>query len=360
MSKRIILSFDGTWNTPDHKDKYQNDSQLDPTNVYKFHQAILDQDPDGKVQKKYYDTGVGTQWYDKVSGGYFGFGLFENIRQGYEKLVDWYQAGDEIFLIGFSRGAYTARSLVGLIRNAGLLKPEHRDKIEQAYKLYCQRDEGPDTEEAKIFRRNYSLSEVRIKFMGVWDTVGALGIPIKLLEKFSSVKNFVEHFNQEHFGFHDTKLSSIVEHAYHALAIDEHRQPYEATLWSNTEYSPHQVVEQRWFIGAHANVGGGYRDTQLSDISLKWMQDRAATVGLAFDEKQRITSTEGYYQGQLRDSYYEFKQSLVGSLISDTLLGERYFRKLKVDKWQVIDETVRQRLKDNKFGYSPKNLIEVL
>src|SRR5262249_32287275 len=126
----------------------------------------------------------------------------------------------QIFVLGFSRGAYTARSLVGMIRNVGLLLPANKSSVDAAYQFYRNRDDSADTPQAIAFRQQYSR-EVEIQFLGVWDTVGALGIPLSALEWLNSAT----------YGFHDTELSGIVKNAFHAVAIDEHRIDYQATLW---------------------------------------------------------------------------------------------------------------------------------
>jgi uncharacterized protein (DUF2235 family) len=249
MTTRLVVCFDGTWNRPD--------PNVDPaarieTNVCRFYEAIRNGNLEGgDIQKKWYDTGVGTNWYDRVVGGAFGIGIDQKIRDGYQWLVENYPDPDpsdiEVFVLGFSRGAYTARSLVGMIRNCGLLLPENAHRVTDAYALYRQRDEGPDTNQVQAFRDRYSR-EIKIKFLGVWDTVGALGIPLQALQ----------WLNATEYAFHDTELTGIVENAAHALAIDEFRVDYQATLWAPF-IKPGQNVEQRWFVGAHADVGGGYR-----------------------------------------------------------------------------------------------------
>jgi uncharacterized protein (DUF2235 family) len=143
MPKKIIISFDGTWNTPDTRSEIKGSKS---TNVWKLHASILPADNNGVLQDSWYDKGVGTAWYDRLAGGAFGVGLSEKILDGYRQLVRTY---------GFSRGAYTARSLVGLIRNAGLLKPEHLDLTNEAYSLYRTRDEGADSERARLFRDSF-------------------------------------------------------------------------------------------------------------------------------------------------------------------------------------------------------------
>src|SRR5262249_39840724 len=154
----------------------------------------------------------------------------------------------------------------------GVLKepnPGNSDRLMEAYELYRTRDASPDSIRAQNFREKHKSRIIEIIFLGVWDTVGALGIPVESFDE----------FNKEQFEFHDTELSGIVRNAFHALATDEHRQPYAATLW-DPKKKLDQVVEQRWFLGAHADVGGGYKDRQLSDITLNWMQLRAQACGL--------------------------------------------------------------------------------
>ena len=243
MPKRLILCFDGTWNRPD--DDHPEGEHVE-TNVRRIFESILEKDTNGRQQLKWYDEGVGTKWYQRFQGGAFGLGLSENIRQGYRYLVDRYEEDDEVYLFGFSRGAYTARSLVGLMRNCGLLRVSEHKRIEEAYELYRTRDEGADSETALAFRQKYAR-DIRIKFLGIWDTVGALGIPIESFDQ----------FNRRHFEFHDTELSSIVEHAYHAVAVDEHREPYAVTLW-DPKIKPRQTME-----------AGSWAPTVMSEAAIK-------------------------------------------------------------------------------------------
>ena len=214
MPRRLIVCCDGTWNVF---------GQKHPTNVVKLYQAIAGTDDAGVIQDSVYVAGVGTKPWHKVRGGALGLGLSKNVKKGYLELVDMYEPGDEIFLFGFSRGAYTARSIAGFIRNAGLLSREHRGRLDEAFALYRDRDRSsaPSGERAVEFREQYS-HEVPIRFIGVWDTVGSLGIPL-------SGKLF-EWINRR-WAFHDTQLSSTVAAAYHALAIDEKRGPFKPTLW---------------------------------------------------------------------------------------------------------------------------------
>lgn len=332
--KRIVVCFDGTWNKP-ADEALPSDDQVE-TNVCRLYKSVKDQAGDGIKQLKWYDEGVGTRWYDKYVGGTIGSGLEINIVQGYKFLVQEYEDGDEIYILGFSRGAYTARSLVGMIRNCGLIYPERLAlRVPMAYGIYRTRDDGADSLTAKVFRRTFAR-EAKIRFLGVWDTVGALGIPLDILSSFS----------MKFYEFHDTQLSHIVENAYHAVAIDEHRRDYMATLW-HPETAPQQKMEQRWFVGAHCDVGGGYDDRRLSDLALRWIQDKAGALGLALDP---VPLAAKNYLGELTDSYAEF----IGGLYARK--NTRHYRAVGATRFgnETIDDSVRQRLREDR-EYEPQN-----
>ncbi|MCB1677670.1 MAG: DUF2235 domain-containing protein [Halioglobus sp.] len=341
MGKNLLICFDGTWNTPD------NDADIEgstDTNVRLFYEACDKLAPDGRKQLKWYDKGVGTSWYNKLAGGLFGVGLSRNIRQGYAWLVDNYTEGDDIFIIGFSRGAYTARSLVGMLRNCGLVRravgnKRRRDEvISEGYQLYRARDDGADTPSALMFRERYA-NAVSVKFIGVWDTVGALGIPV----------NSFDWFNRRFYEFHDTELSSIVRHAYQALATDEHRENYRATLWDPKE-KPNQVMQQQWFAGAHSNVGGGYRTHALSNVALKWLLEKAADCGLGLQAQAIPRVTKRNYTGPVIDSYQDF----LGGLYRIT--RDRYMRPVGATAhgMEGVHESLLERYKADPT-YRPRN-----
>lgn len=272
--KRIAVFCDGTWNTPDESDN----GKLCQTNVVKLANALLPTSTDGTPQLLYYDTGIGSEGnllkrsYEGATGG----GISDNILQGYRFIIKHYQKGDELFFFGFSRGAFTVRSLTGLIRNSGILKIEHSDQVDRAYEIYRSRklDLQPRAVESTLFRKTFAVEEdTIIKFVGVWDTVGALGNPLFL-------NGIMSRRNQ----FHDTNISSKITNAFHALAIDEKRKNFEAALWHKKEEMDGQVLEQVWFPGVHSDVGGGYpeHETGLSDISLQWMLENAQSRNLSF------------------------------------------------------------------------------
>jgi uncharacterized protein (DUF2235 family) len=269
MSKRLVLCCDGTWNTPDQ----QVGGRPCPTNVTKLALAVADVGADGREQRVAYRRGVGTTRRERLRGGAFGFGLSRVVKDSYRFLVENFEPDDELFLFGFSRGAYTARSVAGLVRNAGVLRREHADRIDEAYALYRDRKTHPRDTESRLFRRSYS-HETRIRCIGVWDTVGALGIPI-------NGARWVNAFNGR-WQFHDTDLSTTVDAAFQALAVDEKRRPFEPALWQRQADAGDQRLEQVWFAGDHCDVGGGHRDAALADIALLWMANRAHSCGLTF------------------------------------------------------------------------------
>jgi len=255
------------------------------TNVQKIAHLICTRDADGVSQLTHYHPGVGTSgnWFQKLMGGVAGAGLDQNIIDAYRFIVLNYEEGDLNFLFGFSRGAYTARSLAGFIVNCGILKKEFIGKLNEAFAFYRDRTAAthPNSEAALKFKAAYSHPPA-VEFIGVWDTVGDLGIPIQPLI----------WLDRDKYKFHDTELSSIVNYAFHALAIDEHTKIFNETLWQRSAngklrkeraIEKDQVIEQVWFPGAHCNIGGGYVDTGLSDATLEWMIGNAEKAGLAFN-----------------------------------------------------------------------------
>lgn len=332
--KRLVVCADGTWNEPEQKDR----GKAAPTNVVKLATSVSPQDGNGVHQILCYHEGIGEHGglFDHISGGAFGTGISRNIKDLYQFLCINYLAGDELWFFGFSRGAYTARSLAGLVRNCGILKRENLSKIGEAYDLYRERtdDSSPSSEKAKAFRAAFSWPDCRIRFIGVWDTVGALGIPVRPLRFWSKSK----------YEFHDVQLSRHVEFAYQALAIDERRKPFLPSVWSRQPDAPSsQVLEQAWFPGVHCNVGGGYADTGLSDSALAWLCDRAVKAGLALEMKRLPT---GNPDCVMRDSMTLFYRMLG--------IGERQ----PGNESQSAEGTHQVSLK--RSNYMPENLRNFL
>jgi uncharacterized protein (DUF2235 family) len=277
MPKRLVVCCDGTWNTADQAIA----GESCPTNVTKLALSILPEDPAGVHQCVYYHPGVGTSRGERLRGGAFGLGLSRNVLDAYHFLIDNYEDGDGLYFFGFSRGAFTARSLAGLVRNCGILRRENADRIDDAWALYRSSADKPSGVASTLFRRAYSY-EPRIHFIGVWDTVGTRGIPALSPRWLQPIAKWLNRRSQ----FHDTKLSTWVDGAFHALAIDEQRAVFAPTLWHQQPgtkgQKPKQELKQVWFPGVHCDVGGGYPDSSLSDIPLLWMAERAQEYGLEF------------------------------------------------------------------------------
>lgn len=376
---RLALCFDGTWNKPE-----------DHTNVSRIHSAIPDVHGGCPDQLKFYDSGVGTELGNAVRGGAAGKGLDVNILQGYCWLIEQYEPGkgeleekdkarfrdgDEIFVFGFSRGAFTARSLVGLINRCGIPKrekfgagtPERRPIdvkhpiVRRAWELYRKEFPGnvPAREQTEVvaFRKQHSW-DVKVKFIGVWDTVGALGIPV--------FGDWFSPLQRRKYSFHDTRLGRVVENAFHAVAIDEHREDFDVALWTGAKPETAERIEQRWFPGAHANVGGGYDDDLLPDPPLYWIADCARRCGLEFSTELmpdrpptcqaeipvdfKLLGNE--YLVPVRDSFKEMGFGLYRWV----KLNKRYVRKMMLSGVnETIDPTAYLKWA-NDDTYRPHNL----
>ena len=336
--KRLILCCDGTWNKPDE----EKNGRPIPTNVVRLAYRVAKRD--GAVpQITYYDMGVGTgNVIDRLVGGVLGEGLEDNIYDAYRFLLGNYELGDEIYLFGFSRGAFTARSIGGMIRKCGILRRGAVDKYREAKDLYHS-SVHPDDAPAVAFRKANSLSPdepIKIRFIGVWDTVGSLGIPKK-----GGVAKELQ--------FHDTELSGTVEFGFHALAIDEHREPFLPTLWTYKP-KPGQTIEQMWFCGAHSDVGGGYPEDDASRLALLWMLDKAQGAGLKLDDEAlKAFPVVPNAQGKLHDSrgfLYTFSKSV------DRVIGCEKDT-AQPDPTQSVHASVLQRW-DADAKYRPAQLRE--
>lgn len=299
--KRLVFCFDGTSNTL---------ATETPTNVAITASSIRNSAPDGP-QIVYYDEGVGSTKQDKLVGGAFGHGLYDNVMDAYKFLVFNYEPHDEIFIFGFSRGAYTARSFAGLIHNLGVVSSCFADKIAVATSLYRQRRNAPPTffDDLKAFRQQFvpdccanpedaawrkandplfddaKAPIVQIKYIGVWDTVKTLGSAL-----LGDQDGDGEADDEE---FHDHNLYPSVDSARHAVALDERRGKFDVTLWDNVDElniakgfkadDPERPYQQVWFPGTHGSVGGGGDVRGLSDEALEWIWEGAKKAHLRFD-----------------------------------------------------------------------------
>ena len=275
--KRIILCLDGTWNDD------RAGSTL--TNVAKLHRSVAGSDSSGVRQIAHYLQGIASTAGETAQflKGAVGFGVGERICKAYEMLAKDYEPGDEIYLFGFSRGAFEARSLGAFMHLFGVAKAGGAFSIDKAWSLY--RTGEKERDQALLAElRAAAHYPTRIKCVGVWDTVGNIGNPFISGGPVGRL-----------FEFHDTRLCETIDVGLHALSIDEVRGPFRPTLWTLPKghaLPANQLIEQVWFPGTHADVGGGHRETGLSDIALLWMTDRVrATTGLAFDTEKLTAMT---------------------------------------------------------------------
>ena len=320
-SKRLALFLDGTWN-----------QVSDNTNIWRFRALFAPEGSDGREQRAYYSTGLGTKFGERISGGMFGAGIDTAITSAYEWLMENYHPGDEVFIFGFSRGAYTARSLSGFVSKCGLLQSGAPLGVNQLFMRY--RRSGQRTIRELIAARDSGTTDfiheeawmlkfaqpIPIKFIGVFDTVGALGVPFPLLRRLRGSA----------YPFLNTGLRQNNEYAFHALAIDEHRKAFAPTLWTNegavnATPRPIERTEQRWFVGAHANVGGGCFDDALAQLPLTWLQRKASALGLTF--KDGFAAEQHAGTARISDSYGEFMWGLYRLFT----LGRAYYRPIGVE-----------------------------
>jgi len=269
MSKRIVFLSDGTWQGP-----------LNNTNVYRLYKAL----PVTSDQVVYYDDGVGADatGLERLLEGAFATTIFQKIMDGYTTIAHVYEPGDQIYLFGFSRGAYTVRCLAGMIANCGLPTGSFtQDCVTQAFQAY----RSPGQRQAILASLGAcSFADATITMVGVWDTVGALGIPA-----------IFGGIDEGKYGFLDTKLHPDVKNAVHCMAIDEQRPQFPATLWDPLASTPlgqqpTQTLTQVWFTGCHGDCGGGTlpgtvldNGTRLCDITMGFMVSQALALGLTFD-----------------------------------------------------------------------------
>jgi uncharacterized protein (DUF2235 family) len=271
--KRLVICADGTWNVRDQADK--NAKTRRPTNVTKVARAVRSRDAHGLDQVVIYHDGVGTSGgLDRITGGAFGDGIENNVRSLYRSILYNYCPGDELFLFGFSRGAFTVRTLLGFINLVGLVDKADDYWLPEIYGCYQQGlrpgSAGWDSTFAKFEHPPQPAPPV--KFIGVWDTVGALGAPGFLGQMFNGKK----------YAYHDISLNDNIQHAYQALALHEHRRPFLPSVWSAPPSWGGTLV-QAWFVGAHSDIGGGEARDGLANEALHWLVEKAERLGLEVD-----------------------------------------------------------------------------
>jgi uncharacterized protein (DUF2235 family) len=344
MSKKIVVCIDGTWNTPGQVDidpitQYQI---VTPTNVAKTWAALTGknfkdmQNSYGITAKLYqeegvavYFNGVGSEGYklQRSFNGISGTGTSKRIRDAYRFIAQHWNEGDKLFIFGFSRGAYAARSLCGFIEFSGIPEKAYlldEYSVENLYDLYRKKEQN------LLIKDHHKKCE--IDFLGIWDTVGALALS--------------ETFNK----YHNVSPSNI-KHVSHALALDEVREQFEPDFFVNLNQK-NEILET-WFIGAHSNIGGGYLDSNLSNIALFWILKNASDKGLECD----LPSITGWYgesvTGIRRPSYEEFWTGIpfIGDITEALQLSKQ---PRAVREWQYIHESVYEAIDKSKGVYTPK------
>jgi uncharacterized protein (DUF2235 family) len=355
--KRLAVYLDGTWNSVNSN-----------TNVWRMRALTAAKSKDGQPQLVYYEIGV-----NGALGGVFGQGLDENIRLAYEWLVENYNPGDEIYIFGFSRGAFTARALAGLVAIQGILKAGSPVGVTELFNRYKKGNEesiwtlnemqaagntGKLTEQERWLVK-YS-QPTNVKVVGVWDTVGSLGIAAGSLAGIS----------RKEFDYLQTGLRIHILNGYHALAMDEHRSDFAPTLWTvRHPKDPKAViaaprtmsaVEQRWFVGAHANVGGGYETDLLAQAPLRWMMKKAESQGLTF--RSEVDLEGDVITAPITDSYASFGSGLYSKVFPPLYrtIGQEPEERDDGSHWvinETIDSSVFKRWQADPT-YRPQNLVE--
>lgn len=351
--KRIVICADGTWNVRDLVDKKTGKRR--PTNVTKLARAILPQAADGTPQIVCYLEGVGTGGgLEKFTGGAFGDGMERNIRTLYRFIVYNYQPGDELYFFGFSRGAFTVRTLAGFMNSFGLLEKDDDYYVPEIYSCY-EKGIHPGTREwHSAFPKSQGFQQLRfgerdlrtcppIRFIGVWDTVGALGAP-----------GAGFRFRKKRYQYHDVTLNSSIQNAFHALAIDERRGPFAPDIWTRpVGWSGN--LQQAWFAGVHANVGGSYSPDGLANEPLHWIAEQAESLGLELD-KEYLAHYRACFNSVLHDSMsfaYKWLWPLVkGPIVRK--LGEH-----RADG-ECVHQSALDRLGYSDCKYKAGNLLSVI
>jgi Uncharacterized alpha/beta hydrolase domain (DUF2235) len=311
--KRIVVLIDGTWD---------EEGIGDPTNVAKLDQAYGDPNKalikasgaDGTMQKTFYHAGVGVEpdFIRKILGGAVGLGLKKIVQDCYGSIVDNYLPGDELYIFGFSRGAYAARALAGLIGASGIRRQNDAQGFDVVWSHYRVKPATRDTPQtanaadsktlaayAAMAAQNRLHEDRTIKCVGVWETVGSYGVPAGF--GLAPLARYVALIN---LGFHDTWFGDHIDVGLHGVGVDEKRRPYVPTFWTIPKGKrPRGAVEQTWFAGVHSNVGGGYADSGLADEALMWMIARVtALTGLEFDAANVKSVLKANPDGEVYDS----------------------------------------------------------
>jgi uncharacterized protein (DUF2235 family) len=284
MPKNIVVFIDGT-------DDTFTSGAKNNSNVGLLYEACVN---DAR-QFKFYSDGPGIGGHILASA--VGTGVNVRVQRGYDWCYENYEKDDQIFLFGFSRGAFAARSVAGMIRAVGLLRKDVRSS-DEAFAVYQRAKQDPQA--AAAFKAANSLPDVKIHFIGVWDTVGSVSVPLALTLNAIPLAPF-----------HDVSLGPHIENAFHAVSIDEERWDFQPTYFNAYLAQPGQTVEEVFFPGVHSDVGGGYSDDpSLSKITMAWIANRAKEHGLLIADESVLVAPDDACYGTLHDSFsalYDFR-----------------------------------------------------
>jgi uncharacterized protein (DUF2235 family) len=336
--KRIVICADGTWNLRDQEDER---GKRRPSNVTKMARAVRPRDRHGIDQIVFYHDGIGTGGpLDKLTGGAFGDGMEANVRNLYRFIVYNYEPGDELFFFGFSRGAFTVRTLAGFMKWVELIEKDDDFWVPELYACY----EGRSGKDSPAWEKAHKRIAGKrpcppIRMIGVWDTVGALGAPGFIGKMASAVRG-------NKYAYHDVELNDSIHNAYHALAIDERRVPFKPNLWTRPDGWAGRL-EQAWFPGVHTNVGGGCTPDGLANVALHWIVDKARALDLELDDAY-LAHFEPHFEATQHESM-SLKYRAFG--IHDRPIGQHlphgeFVHQSAIDRWHRFPEYRPPKLRE--------------
>jgi uncharacterized protein (DUF2235 family) len=361
--KRLVLCLDGTWNSGfEQHQRRDGNTVLKPTNPLKLARAVYPFDQKtGRFQIVYYDLGVGAlaeypgtsnhllRISDRTLGGAWGAGFEGNVEDALNFLVLNFELGDDVFVFGFSRGAAEARAVTEFLEwNHGLPEKEDAYYVPQLFRAYVISHGAASEQAAEVATINKErnalnrdpikpMRPVSVKYLGVWDTVMALG------SRFESVHDSTSTAGRSFYA--GAVPARCVLHARQALAVDERRYDFRPETW--TSHAPGQVMEQRWFAGVHSNVGGSYGNDGLANIPFHWILNGAIDEGLNIDEKF-VEHYQGFAGDTIYDSYKPFYRVL-DHLRSRTDAGIRQLKNVPATANAELDPSVIERMQMSKL-----------